>query len=183
MWKPINALLQPRYYCMIYEKILAIAACDPKGIIGKNGKLPWHCPEDLQHFSATTHGCPMIMGYRTFLSLPAHYFETRTAIVFTHQKSLPTKNPHLIFVSSIDEFLALEGSFKDLYVIGGAQIYNLFLQENLIEEFILTKLTNNYEGDTFLLLSLLNEWSSFKIQETDIFTIHRYFNPKRAHAH
>ncbi len=169
---------------MIFKKILGIAACDPRGVMGKNGKLPWHCPEDLKHFADTTLSCPMIMGYRTFLSLPARYFDSRVTIVFSHRKLSVDKNPNLIFVSSLSKFLALEAVFRDLYVIGGAQIYTLFLRENLIEEFILTRLKKFYEGDTFFPLPLLNGWSEFKIQKTDSFTIHRYFNPSRSiYAH
>jgi dihydrofolate reductase len=161
---------------MIFERILGIAACDPQGIMGRNGKLPWHCPEDLKHFSTTTRASPMIMGRQTFLSLPAHYFDRRVTIVFTRQKEA-TLYPDLIFVSSLTEFLTLDGVFKDLYVIGGAQIYSLFLQANLIEEFILTTLKSLHEGDTFFPLSLLHGWSSLKIQETSMLSIHRYFNP------
>jgi dihydrofolate reductase len=164
---------------MIFKKIIGIAACDPKGVIGKNGKLAWHCSEDLEHFANTTLGCPMVLGYRTFLSLPARYFDSRVMIVFSRQKLSVDKNPNLIFVSSLAEFLALEVVFQDLYVIGGAQIYTLFLQENLIEEFILTRLKKSYEGDTFFPLLLLNGWFRFKIQETDSFTIYRYFNSSR----
>ncbi|MDR2540088.1 MAG: dihydrofolate reductase [Chlamydiales bacterium] len=162
---------------MAFEKILGIAACDPKGVMGSKGKLPWHCPEDLKHFSETTLGSPMVMGYRTFLSLPARYFDQRMMIVFSHRKLLSDKN--LFFVSSLTEFLALEMASKNLYVIGGAQIYQLFLQENLIEEFLLTRLKKAYEGDTFFPLFLLNGWASSKIQETDTFQILRYFRPLR----
>jgi dihydrofolate reductase len=169
---------------MIFEKILGIAACDLKGVIGKNGKLPWHYPEDLKHFSDTTFGSPMIMGYSTFLSLPSHYFDERVTIVFTRQKRQFNQNLNIIFISSITEFLALERSFKDLYVIGGAEIFNLFLKENLIEEFILTKLKNLYEGDSFFPLPLLNDWSHLKIRETSVFSIYRYFNPQETlYAH
>jgi dihydrofolate reductase len=163
---------------MIFKRILGIAACDPLGVMGKNGNLPWNCPEDLKHFSDTTYGIPMIMGRRTFLSLPTQYFDGRTLIVFTDQPCDFTNNKdsHVIFVSSLDEFFALEESFGDLYVIGGAQIYNLFLKEKLIVEFILTRLKKHYEGDTFFPLSLLNGWSSHKIRETTNFSIHHYYN-------
>ena len=163
---------------MAFEKIFGIAACDPKGVMGSKGKLPWHCPEDVKHFSDTTFGYPMIMGYRTFLSLPARYFDQRMTVVFSHRKLLSDKN--LFFVSSLTEFLALEIAFKNLYVVGGAQIYRLFLQENLIEEFLLTRFKKSYEGDTFFPLFLLNGWISSKIQETDTFHIRRYFRPLRS---
>lgn len=163
---------------MIFKKILGIAACDPRGVMGKDGKLPWHCPEELKHFADTTRGSPMIMGYRTFLSLPARYFDGTAMFIFSHRKLAPNKDSNLIFVSSLSELFAFEGVFGDLYVVGGAQIYTLFLQEDLIEEFILTRFKKSYEGDTFFPLSLLQGWPEVKIQETDLFTIYHYFNPR-----
>ncbi len=161
---------------MIFERILGIAACDPKGVIGNKGGLPWHCPDDLRHFADTTLNSPMIMGYKTFVSLPDRYFHERVTIVFTRKK-LRSKHPLLLFVPSLKEFLALEEAFKDLYVIGGAEIYNLFIQENLIRELILTKMKNLYEGDTFFPLSLLEDWSNCKICEEETYSIHQYKNP------
>lgn len=148
--------------------------------MGKEGKLPWHCPEDLKHFAETTFDYPMIMGYRTFLSLPTRYLDNRDVIVFSRRKHPAI--PNVIFVSSLSEFLDLQHEFGGMYVIGGAQIYTLFLQENLIEEFILTQMKEAYEGDTFFPLSLLEGWGNDKIKESDCFTIYRYFNPNRVHA-
>ncbi len=158
--------------------MIGIAACDPNGVMGENGKLPWHCPEELQHFADTTRGHPMIMGYRTFLTLPAHYFTDRKTIIFTHNKPVQ-HNPHQHFVSSLEEFLALKLPTEKLYVIGGAQIYTLFLEANLISEFILTKMTHTYNGDTFFPLSLLKGWEEQTIRKTPLFTIYRYFNPQK----
>ena len=179
---------------MIFEKILGIAACDPRGVIGKEGKLPWDYPEDLKHFSDITLGSPMIMGRLTFLSLPSQYFDGRIIIVFSYTgfgqelgiwpspvyKPLEFSSyPNLISVSSLTEFFAIKRSFKELYVVGGAQIYSLFLKENLIEEFILTRIKNSYDGDTFFPLSLLDGWPSIKVRETNAFSIYRYFNHRR----
>lgn len=167
---------------MIFKRILGIAACDPKGVMGRNGKLPWHYPEDLKHFLYTVCASPIIMGYQTFLSLPARYFDQRMGIVFSRREFLPDKNLNLLFVSSLSEFLALEGVFKDLYVIGGSQIYSLFLKENLLTEFILTRFKSYHEGDTFFHLSLLDGWLNFKIQENCDFCIHQYFPPFGGHT-
>jgi dihydrofolate reductase len=161
---------------MIFKKIIGIGACDLEGVMGKNGQLPWHCPEDLQHFAETTLGSPMIMGYRTFLSLPEKYFKERTNIVFTRQKR---SSHHVNFVSSLSEFFSLKRESEDLYVIGGAQIYTLFFEENLLQEFILTKLKNTYEGDTVFPLSFLHDWPSIEMKKNDTLSIHRHFNPLR----
>lgn len=161
------------------SKIRGIVACDPTGVIGKKGKLPWHCPEDIAHFSNTTWGHIMIMGYRTFLSLPAHYFDHRIGIVLTRQQPLPSQEPHLIFLSSLLELFPLlhEMGDKDCYVIGGAEIYTLFLQENLLSEFLITAFKRFYEGDTFFPLALLQTWPRQRICETHLFTLYRYFHP------
>ncbi len=166
---------------MFSKKIVGIAACDPHGIMGKDGKLPWHCAEDLKHFADATRGHPLVMGYQTFLALPPSYFDRRLAIVFSRRKISPPINPHLIFVSSLADFLALEQTLPEgcpLYVIGGAQIYTLFLQENLIAEFILTLLTDAYAGDTLFPLQLLTSWPSIEVRKTPAFAIRHYFNPR-----
>jgi dihydrofolate reductase len=162
---------------MIFEKILGIGACDEAGNMGKDGKLPWFCPEDLKHFSDTTNGSPIIMGSHTLQSLPSHYLKERTAIIFTHYPLRLNRSSNLIFVSSLSEFFALEGRFSHLYVIGGAQIFSLFLRENLIQEFILTQIKGLYAGDTVFPLSLLRRWPNLQVQETSTFSIHRYCNP------
>ena len=142
---------------------VGIAACDPRGVMGKEGGLPWHCPEDLKHFSDTIQDFPIIMGRRTYSTLPARYLERRKAIIFSRQKSLPN------FVSSLDE---VDESFA--YVIGGAEIYTLFLREKRIAKFILTKMKHCYEGDVFFPLELLHGWRERKILETELFWIYEY---------
>src|SRR5579863_7485009 len=125
---------------MIFDQIIGMGACDPKGIMGTRGKLPWHYPEELRHFSQTIADHPVIVGRKTFQSMPSHYFERRTTIIFTHHK--PSEAPsNQLFVSSMEEFFSLPQTFQDLYLIGGAQIYTLFFQHKLIKEFILTKVS------------------------------------------
>jgi dihydrofolate reductase len=161
-----------------------------EGFLGKNGKLPWHYPEDLKHFQNTIGDSPLVMGRKTFLSMPRHYFTKRASIIFTHSPDQFDPATNLIFVTSLAEFLSLEQQFNELYVIGGAQInelyviggaqiYNLFLKENLIQEFILTKIKKSYEGDVFFPLSLLSDWPCLKEDKTDSFNIYRYHNPSK----
>jgi dihydrofolate reductase len=158
-------------------KILAIAACDPKGVIGKNQRLPWHDQEELVHFQTTIQNTPLIMGYKTYLSLPSKYFNQRTCIIFTREHRPKKNDPHLIFVSSLKEFLSLDLKLKQAFVIGGALIYQLFLEENLIEELILTKMKSVYDGDTFFPLSFISQWEHHLIKENDNFSVYCYLNP------
>jgi dihydrofolate reductase len=157
----------------MYDRIIGIGACDPRGVIGKNGRLPWHYPEEIQHFKETILNSPLIMGHTTFLTLPEPYFEKRTTIIFSRQKHIPT-HPNQYFVSSLQEFHSLPDRCKELYVIGGAQIYSLFIQANLLDACILTILTRIYEGDTFFPLSLLAGWKEQILKTTPDFTIYRY---------
>jgi dihydrofolate reductase len=161
---------------MIYEQILGIGACDSRGVMGKNGHLPWHYPEEIQHFKNIIGNSPLIMGHKTFLTLPSHYYKERTTIIFSRQKHTPF-HPNQYFVTSLEEFHSLKGQFKDLYVIGGAQIYSLFMQANLMDACILTILTRIYEGDTFFPLALLDGWKKQILKKTPDFTIYRYTSP------
>lgn len=164
---------------MDFRRIYAIAACDPKGVLGKSGQLPWHYPDDLQHFSNTTRNHIIIMGSRTFLNFPKFYFKERIGIVLSRQHHSRNEN-NVLFVNSLEGFFDLKYFLgdKDIYVIGGAQIYTLFLQANLIRKVILTKLKQFYEGDTLFPLSLLQDWPHQKIQEHNFFCIYHYFNPE-----
>jgi len=157
--------------------IIGIAACDENGVIGHQGRLPWHLPEELQHFADTTRGFPIVMGYSTFLSLPPKYLDHRTTIIFSRTHT--SDHPNQIFVHSLAEFNRIKDKFPTLYVIGGAQIFTLFLQENLIDEFILTKIHGKHAGDTFFPLAHLNGWPKKLIRQTPLFDIDRYLNPQR----
>lgn len=158
---------------MDFKRILGIAACDPQGVMGNKGKLPWNYPEDVKFFAEITAGVPLIMGHRTFLSLPDRYFKGRTSIVFSRQKF---SIPNVIFVSSLTEFFSLPEQHEDLYLIGGTEMYSLFLKKQLVREFLLTRIKNSYEGDVFFPLSLLKDWKGLKIRETEEFTIYRYYH-------
>ena len=164
---------------MIFEKIVGIAACDPRGVMGIEGKLPWHSPEELAHFAKTIGASSLIMGYKTFLSLPKHYMKGRTTIIFTKQQRVSTFTNQR-FVTSLHDFFHLPDVFQTLYLIGGAQIFHLFFQENLINEFLLTKFRQEYEGDTFFPLSFLKGWHEYLVQKNALFTIHRYTQESHA---
>lgn len=158
-------------------KIFAIAACDPNGVIGKNQQLPWHDKEELLHFETTIQNAPLIMGYKTYLSLPSKYFTQRVCMIFTRLHRPKKNGPYLTFVSSIEEFLSLDLKISRAFVIGGASIYKLFLEENLIEELILTKMKSVYDGDTFFPFSILNNWEHELIKESHNFNVYRHSNP------
>jgi dihydrofolate reductase len=117
------------------------------GVIGKNNQLPWHLPEDLAHFKQTTQGCPVIMGRKTWDSLPAAFrpLPGRTNIVVTRQPDWQA--PGAQVAHSVEQAIAHCDPNATLWVIGGAQIYAQALP--LAEEIVVTEIELTPEGDAF----------------------------------
>ncbi|NVD45136.1 dihydrofolate reductase [Qipengyuania atrilutea] len=121
------------------------------GAIGKNGRLPWHLPADLKRFKALTmgdegRGLPMIMGRKTFESLPG-ILPGRPHIVVTRRERWDSSGAEL--AHSIDEALALAKKHGDMIaVIGGAAIFDVFMPR--AERIELTQIHADFEGDTFM---------------------------------
>lgn len=114
------------------------------GAIGKDGGLPWHLPGDLKHFKAMTMGKPMIMGRKTFESLPG-LLPGRRHIVLTTRAGWEA--PGAATVRSPGEALSEVGD-EDAWVIGGAAVFALFLP--LADRVELTQIDRAYEGDVFM---------------------------------
>ncbi|MFZ9396816.1 MAG: dihydrofolate reductase [Erythrobacter sp.] len=126
--------------------ILARAA---NGVIGQDGRLPWHIPADLKRFKALTMGqqglgLPMIMGRKTFESFPAP-LPGRRHIVLTRARGWQADGAEVAHMP--DEALDLAGA-GEVAVIGGAEIYALF--EPLAERIELTEVHADYPGDTHM---------------------------------
>ena len=121
--------------------IIARAA---NGVIGREGKLPWHIPADLRRFKQLTQGTPMIMGRKTFESLPG-LLEGRRHIVLTRDKKW--RYDGVDVAHSVKEALALANAPR-VSVIGGAQIYALFLRQT--DRIELTEVHLDAAGDTTL---------------------------------
>ena len=117
------------------------------GVIGVNGTLPWHLPEDLAHFKRTTLGCPVIMGRKTWDSLPPKFrpLPGRANIVVTRQPDWSETGAQRS--SDLREALQLCEQAADVWVIGGAQLYAL--AEPLAHSAVVTEIEQNFEGDAF----------------------------------
>lgn len=137
--------------------IVGILSCDIHGVIGNAGKLPWYIPDDVKFFQTITEGRVVIMGRKTLYSLPKSLLKTRFAIVFSRNASQNKRD--IKYVSCLTQFKKLQLSIaKPWFVIGGAEIAELFLKNKLISKFILTKINGQYEGDTKLNIALLSNW-------------------------
>ena len=122
--------------------ILARAA---NGVIGKDGGLPWHLPEDMAHFKRLTSGHPVIMGRKTWDSLPPRFrpLPERLNIVVTRQTGWRADGA--LGAASLQDALALCPAGADAWVIGGAGIYREALP--LAATAVITEIEADFEGD------------------------------------
>jgi dihydrofolate reductase len=144
-------------------RYIGILACDEGGVIGNRGKIPWDCPEDKAHYHKLTQGKTLIMGRRTYESMPESALTHHRNIVFSRTLSHPRPGCPATFVSSWEEFTQLD--LAHAYVIGGGEILELFLENNALNAFYLTKIAGAHLGDAFFDLELLASWHH-KILET-----------------
>jgi dihydrofolate reductase len=157
------------------KKVIGIIAVDPNGLIGIDNRLPWYCPSDLDNFRRVTYGQVVVMGRKTFETIPRYILTDRIPIVFSRNKlnSCFNNNIQCTIVSSIQEFLSIQSDWRcnQLFVIGGAQIMHLFLEYNLIFEFIITKIHKSYKGNIYFNLALLDGWCETILTYTQDYTI------------
>jgi dihydrofolate reductase len=122
-------------------KLVIIAAIARNRVIGKNGKIPWHIPEDLQRFKQLTTGHTVLMGRRTFDSLdrplPNRLNIVITTKVINGVRSYP----------SLDYALQALKNEKEVFVIGGGKIFNEALR--MADELRLTLVDKEVDGDTY----------------------------------
>jgi dihydrofolate reductase len=126
-------------------KIIAIAAMASNRVIGREGKLPWHLPEDLKFFKQTTLGHPVLMGRKTFESILAQLGKPlpgRMNIVLSN--AMPPREDVRV-ITEVGQLAEIEGLTSPVYLIGGAQLYKALLPQ--CDEVLLTFITQPHEGD------------------------------------
>lgn len=128
--------------------IIGIAAVDRKGAIGKGGKLPWHYPADMKFFRETTTGHAVVMGRKTWLTI-GKPLKNRLNIVLSRDTNIEPQESLVVF-GDIESVLSFNKSLAtDLFVIGGAQIYEAFMP--YIEKWIVTEVPLTVQGaDAFM---------------------------------
>lgn len=135
-------------------RLSIIVAIDQKRGIGKNNKLMWNIPEDLQRFKKITSGHTIIMGRKTFESI-GRPLPNRTNIVITHNLSLIIQDA--IVVSSLEDALnkAKEIEKDEVFIVGGGQIFEQAI--GLTDKLYLTIVEGDFGADTFF-----PDYSQFK---------------------
>ena len=138
---------------MIAPRVELIVARADNGVIGRDGAMPWRLPADLRQFKVTTMGAPMIMGRKTFESLPG-VLPGREHIVLTRDPKWKKKGAKV--VRDVEQALALAAGDR-VSVIGGAEIYRLFLP--MAERIHLTEVHVSPDGDTIFPQLNGQEWN------------------------
>jgi len=141
--------------------IIGIAAVDRKGAIGKGGKLPWHYSADMKFFRETTTSHAVVMGRKTWLTI-GKPLKNRLNIVLSRDSNIEP-DESLVVLTDIESVLSFSASLAtDLFVIGGAQIYESFLPH--IEKWIITEVPLTVSGaDAFMPKDYLK---GFKVTES-----------------
>ena len=152
-----------------------ILAISKNGVIGIDNKIPWYIKADLQRFRELTRNHIVIMGRKTFDSLPNGPLKNRINIVITHQQPRPPNDTghDNVYYTNMDNVQQLIETIQDLeptssikkqvFVIGGAQVYNYFI--NHTQNIYLTLIDKDIKGDTFLNTEFLtNSDSEFSIK-------------------
>ncbi len=133
-------------------KLSLIAAVSRNNVIGKDNKMPWNLPADLQFFKTTTLGKPIIMGRKTWESL-GRILPGRRHIVVTRNKDYTAEGVEI--VHSTDAALKQASNVDEAVIIGGAHLYEEMLP--LTDRLYLTEIDAEFEGDTFF-----PEWNKEK---------------------
>lgn len=129
-----------------------IVALDKNNLIGKDNDLPWRLPRDLQYFKSRTLNSPIVMGRKTFQSLPG-LLPDRQHVILT-KSGYAVRTPRAESHSSVESVLE-KFKGKDIYVIGGSEIFNLFL--SYVDRMYVTYIDEEFEGDTYF-PDVLDNW-------------------------
>ena len=128
------------------KKIVAIWAQDEEGIIGKDDRLPWHLPAELQHFKETTLNHAILMGRVTFDGMGRRLLPKRETLILTRNREEKIDGVTTFYdVQSVLDWYQTQD--KNLYILGGKQIFQAF--ESYLDEVIVTQVHASVEGDTY----------------------------------
>ena len=122
-----------------------IFARSKNGVIGHNNTLPWHLPEDLAHFKNTTMGSPVIMGRKTWESIPEKFRPLPGRLNLVLSRSLKLDIKGVKVVRSVQEAMSEVDAQADVWVIGGAEVYAQCIE--IAKSAVVTEIDADYEGN------------------------------------
>ena len=129
------------------KQLHLIFARAANGVIGRDNQLPWHLPEDLAHFKRSTLGCPVIMGRKTWDSLPPRFrpLPGRLNIVITRQNDWQAEGA--MTASTLQQAVALCPTDSHIWITGGADIFRLAMP--FANSAVVTEIAADFAGDTY----------------------------------
>ena len=152
-------------------EIAIIVALDEQNAIGRGGNLLCHLPNDLKHFKQITTGHTVIMGRKTYESLPKGALPNRTNIVITSDHA--ENYPGCIVVRSVEEALAHCEEGEKAFIIGGGKLYHASL--HLADQLYLTRIDHTFtNADTFFPKVDFKEWNLIDIEPHEADEKHPY---------
>lgn len=138
-------------------RLSMIAAMGKDRVIGKDNKMPWHLPADLQWFKKTTLGSPILMGRKTYDSI-GRPLPDRLNIILSRDTSLKIEG--CTVVNSLQDALNAAKGADEVFITGGAHLYDTFLED--ADRLYLTLIDGRFEGDTYF-----PDYTQFQWQEVD----------------
>lgn len=133
-----------------------IVAYSKKSVIGKDNSIPWSIPDDLKRFKELTIRKTIVMGRKTFESLPG-ILPGRKHIVFTNNKEYKVSDPNVEIVYDISKFIEEnQSSNEEIFIIGGGEIYKIFYPVS--NKLYTTEISIDIDGDTIFPKVVLSDW-------------------------
>jgi len=157
-----------------------IVAMTPSGAIGRGGDLLYHISADLKHFKAVTMGKPVVMGRKTFESLPGGALPGRRNIVITRNEGYEA--PGIEIAGSLDEALAMASDVEEVMIIGGAEIYR---QASAVAQRVYLTLIEAEAADADAFIAPFDKETWAVVEESDLMTdprsgvVYRFLNLQR----
>lgn len=152
--------------------ITLIAAINHNNLLGKDNDMPWHVPEDLKHFKRETLNKAVLMGRKTYDSIPS-VLKNRTIYVLTTQECLSKMASNVFIIHELEPLLDdFKDSQEELMVAGGASIFKQTLP--FADKIILSLIDDNQQGDVYFPEFSLDEFKLTKTTNMETFTIKEY---------
>lgn len=149
-----------------------IALVDAHFGIAKNNEVLWHFSDDFRFFRENTINNVVVMGRKTFFSIPRRPLSQRINCVLSRSMSKNDwKSKGVQVFSSVEELLDVH---KNFWVIGGAKIYHYFLSNRLVDAALITQVYHDHKADKFIDPAFLAEFSRATLQDNDRYSIYKY---------
>lgn len=150
-------------------RVTLLAAIGRNLVIGRDGQMPWHLPEDLAHFKQTTMGHPLVMGRKTFDSI-GRALPGRRTIVVTRQRDW--HHADVETAHSLPDALALAGPADEVFVVGGGELYAEAMA--FAQRMLLSEVPDSPEGDTYFPEWVAQDWREVSREHRSGFDIATY---------